>query len=157
MRSRDMIFAPVAALLAAACQPAGAPGTGDRAAGPLTAVKSSGPQDAFAAIAADETIRFLGTEPFWDGTVQGTELVYKSLENEAGETVTVERFAGNNGLGFSGTLGGRPLDMTVTPGQCSDGMSDRTFPFTVTLKIGSSLLSGCAWTDRMPYTGPANP
>lgn len=123
----------------------------------MASVRDSGPQNAFGAIAADETIRFLGTEPFWNGTVQGTELVYKSLENEAGDTVAVRRFAGNNGLGFSGTLRDQPFDMTVTPGECSDGMSDRTFPFTVTLKIGADQRSGCAWTDAKPYTGAQNP
>ena len=61
------------------------------------------------------------------------------------------------GLGFSGTLDGAAFDMTVTPGACSDGMSDRTYPYTVTLKIGDDTREGCAWTDAQPFEGPEAP
>ena len=64
----------------------------------------------------------------------------------------MRRFAGRNGLGLSGTLGDKTFDMTVTPGNCSDGMSDRTFPFVVTLKLGEEVRNGCGWTDRQRYT-----
>ena len=47
--------------------------------------------------------------------------------------------------------------MTVTPGACSDGMSDRTYPYTVTLKIGDDTREGCAWTDAQPFEGPEAP
>lgn len=98
-----------------------------------------------------------GTEPFWGGTISGTELVYARPENQQGRAIAVRRFAGNNGLGFSGSLDGAPLDLAVTPGACSDGMSDRTYPYTVTLKLGEEQRSGCAWTERTPFTGPENP
>ena len=132
----------------AAAAPAAAP----------SAVRSQAPgQTPFAAIGVDETIRFTGTEPFWGGTVSGGELVYSTPENQDGERIAVRRFAGNNGLGFSGVRGGKPFDMAITPRACSDGMSDRTYPFTVTLKLGDEQRSGCAWTERTPFTGPANP
>lgn len=113
--------------------------------------------ETFDAIAVGETIRLVGTEPFWGGTVTGGELVYTSLENQAGERIAVKRFAGNSGLGFSGTRNGQPLDLTITRGVCSDGMSDRSFPYTATLRLGAEQRTGCAWTDRQPFTGPANP
>jgi uncharacterized membrane protein len=47
--------------------------------------------------------------------------------------------------------------MMVTPLECSDGMSDRIYPFTVTLKIGDDLRSGCGWTERQRFTGPEAP
>lgn len=114
-------------------------------------------QQAFDAIAEDETIRLVGTEPFWGGTVTRGSFVYTYPENQAGETIAVERFAGNSGLGFSGTRGGKPLDLTITRGTCSDGMSDRTYPYTATLRLAEEQRNGCAWTDRRPFTGPANP
>lgn len=110
----------------------------------------------FGGIGAGERITLVGTEPFWGGTVQGRKLTYTTPENQAGETIAVRRFAGNGGLGFSGTLAGQPLDLAVTPGTCSDGMSDRRFPFTATLRIGAEQRIGCAWTDRRPFSAPAD-
>ena len=104
-------------------------------------------------IAGDETIRFTGTEPFWGGKVSGTELTYTTPENPGGETARVSRFAGRGGLSFSGTLSGEAATLAVTPGECSDGMSDRRYPFLVTLRIGSEVRQGCGWTDRQAYSG----
>lgn len=113
--------------------------------------------EVFAGIAPGETVSLVGTEPFWGGTVKGDRFVYTTLENEAGSAVAVRRFAGNGGLGFSGTLDGKPLDLAITPGECSDGMSDRRFPYVATLRIAAEQRNGCAYTDRQPFTGPANP
>lgn len=111
----------------------------------------------FDGIAADETIRFTGTEPFWGGQVTGDSLTYSTPEDPEGTTITVSRFAGNSGLGLSGTYAGGKFDMVVTKGTCSDGMSDRQYPFTVTLEVGSETRFGCAWTETHPFTGPARP
>lgn len=108
-------------------------------------------------ITADETFYFGGTEPFWGGEVTGEALTYTTPENIDGTAVTVKRFAGMNGLGFSGELAGESFDMAVTPGDCSDGMSDRTYPFTVTLRLGEEVRNGCGHTDATPFTGPQNP
>lgn len=107
----------------------------------------------FAGIAEDEAIRFTGTEPFWGGDITGTQLTWTTPENIAGQTAPVTRFAGRGGLGFSGQLDGQPIDLMVTPASCSDGMSDRTYPFVVTVTLGDSQLEGCGWTDRQLYTG----
>lgn len=113
--------------------------------------------EVFAGITSAETISLVGTEPFWGGTVKDGSFTYTSLENQDGETIAVRRFAGNGGLGFSGTLDGKPMDLAITPGECSDGMSDRSFPFVATLRIGEEQRNGCAYTDRQPFSGPAAP
>lgn len=109
----------------------------------------------FDAITADDTLHFLGTEPFWGGEVRGDTLTYTTPAKPTGTRMTVARFAGRNGLGLSGKLEDKPFDMTVTPGSCSDGMSDRRFPFTVTLLLGSETREGCGWTDRKGFTQKA--
>lgn len=146
--TRPLLLAAALALPLAACQPGpeGPNGTTRDTAG-----------EAFSAIGPEETVQFTGTEPFWGGKVAGSTLTYSTPENVDGMTITVERFAGNNGLGYSGTLEGQSFDMAITPGECSDGMSDRTYPFTVTLKIGEDQRSGCAWTEKTPFTGPEHP
>ena len=101
-------------------------------------------------VAADETVRFLGTEPFWGGNVGPGRLTYTTPDNEKGETIPVSRFAGRGGVSFSGALAAGGLTLAVTPGACNDGMSDTHYPFTVTVQIGAETRSGCGWTDRQP-------
>lgn len=143
--------APLLALaLATACTPAGNGGGGG------AELPGGSDTQPFAGIGAEETLRFTGTEPFWGGEVSGGRLVYTTPEQPAGEAIAVERFAGRGGLSFSGTLAGRAFDMAVTQGECSDGMSDRTYPFAVTLRLGEETRQGCGWTEAAPYfpTGP---
>lgn len=114
----------------------------------------------FGEITPAETLHFLGTEPFWGGKVTGGSLNYSTPATPEGTRIAVSRFAGRNGLGLSGKLADKTFDMTVTPGKCSDGMSDRSFPFTVTLKLGEEVREGCGWTDRQSFTqnkGPSSP
>jgi len=111
----------------------------------------------FDAITAGETIRLTGNEPFWGGTITGATLSYTTPENMDGEVVQVERFDGLGGLGLSGRLEGQSLDIAITEEPCSDTMSDRTYPFSVILRIGDDTRQGCAWTAARPFKGPAAP
>ena len=112
---------------------------------------------AFDGIAESETIRLTGTEPFWGGEIADGTMTYTTPDNPAGAEVPVERFAGFNGLAFSGEMDGRNFDLTITPTECSDGMSDRTYPYAATLMVDGEQRSGCAWTEAQPFTGPENP
>jgi uncharacterized membrane protein len=151
------------ALLVAACQAAPeAPAAQETVAEAPAETEATVPGDTeetapYSGVAEDEVLRFTGTEPFWAGEVSGGSLTYKTPENQDGTTITVERFAGRGGIGFSGLLDGAALNMTVTPLECSDGMSDRTYPFTVTLEIGDDRRNGCAWSERHPFEGPEHP
>ena len=111
----------------------------------------------FSAIGEKETINLVGTEPFWGGKVTGGSFTYTTPEDSQGTAIMVSRFSGNNGLGFSGTYGDQPIDLTVTPGECSDGMSDRTYPYVATLRVMGEQRTGCAWTTAQPFGGPENP
>ena len=106
----------------------------------------------FEGIAVQDTLHFVGTEPFWGGEARGDSLTYTTPANPEGTRIAVTRFGGRNGLGLSGTLDDKPFDMTVTPAVCSDGMSDRRFPFAVTLKLGGETREGCGWTDRRGFS-----
>jgi len=140
------VFAPVLALALAGC-------SGEADGNRVTA----GDARPFDGIAADETFHFSGTEPFWGGQVVGETLTYTVPDDIEGQQITVKRFAGLNGLGFSGELGGQNFDMAVTQGDCSDGMSDRTYPFTVTLRLGDGVRNGCGYTGTQPFTGTGSP
>ncbi|KWV92394.1 COG3650 family protein [Erythrobacter sp. YT30] len=105
----------------------------------------------FGAIGENETITAVGTEPFWSIEITRDQAFFSSPEQMDGIAFEVSRFAGNNGLGFSGEMQGEKLNLTITPGQCSDGMSDRTFPYTATLLLGDDTLEGCAHTDIQAF------
>jgi uncharacterized membrane protein len=106
----------------------------------------------YAGIEQGERLRFTGTEPFWGGEVSGGTLIYTTPEDQAGQGIEVSRFAGRGGLSFSGTLDGAPFVLAVTDLACSDGMSDRTYPFTVTLQLRGEMRNGCGWSEARPFT-----
>lgn len=138
------IICLASALLLGSCQPGEDTATG-------------APAQAFDGIAVEETIYLTGTEPFWGGEISGSKAEYSTPEYQDGVTFDVERFSGNNGLAFTGQIDGGNFDLMVTPANCSDGMSDRSYPFTATLKVGDEQRNGCAWTNRQPFTGPESP
>lgn len=111
----------------------------------------------FDRVAADEVVTLTGTEPFWAVTITGKTARYSNPEHPEGFDFAVTRFAGNGGLGFSGELFGAPFTATLTPGECSDGMSDRTYPYVATIALSGETLTGCGYTDRQPYTGDPAP
>lgn len=115
----------------------------------------------FDGIAKDATITVGGTEPFWGLSISsdgdGYQGKYSSPELPEGETFPLKRFAGNNGLGFSGDWAGVPVNLALTPGECSDQMSERLYPYTATLQLDEVTLYGCAHTHREPYSEEASP
>ena len=111
----------------------------------------------YSEVGENEVLQFTGTEPFWGGEVAGGVLTYSTPENQVGEQIPVQRFAGRNGLSFTGAYGGDEFALLVTPGECSDGMSDRTYPFVATLRVSGETRHGCAWSEEHPFNEPQAP
>ena len=98
-----------------------------------------------AAISAIPTrIRALGTEPFWTAQISGGMFTYTTPEDQTGQRASLTRHDRASGTEFSGKLSGAPIHIVVTKQTCSDGMSDRSYPFTVVLTLGSDRRQGCA-------------
>lgn len=97
-----------------------------------------------------EPLRAVGTEPFWAATLAGGRLTYSTPEDQAGTTITVRRSGEPGAAVFSGTFAGAPLRMRVTPGPCSDGMSDTVYSYTVELTVRAELRRGCARAQVQP-------
>lgn len=103
-------------------------------------------------IGENETVMFGGTEPFWGGEVAGSELIYTTPENIEGTAIAVSRRAGLGGTSWSGELNEETFMLAVSEQPCSDGMSDRTYPYSAMLQLGRETPhQGCAWTDASPY------
>lgn len=150
MRATVFLTALLPALALAACHSGGEDGPvvpGDRS--------DTRP---YAGVAPDEELHFRGTEPFWGGEITGNEMTYRTPARPEGLPITVSRFNGRGGFSYSGKLDGVDFTLAVAPGQCSDGMSDRIYPFAVMLQRGEQQqLHGCAWSKSHPFTGPAAP
>lgn len=114
-------------------------------------------ESAYSGISENDTIRLVGTEPFWGGTVEQGMFTYTTPDNIDGIPIAVTRFAGRGGLSFSGQRGGQPVDLAITPGECSDNMSDRTFPYNATLQIGTEQRYGCAFLEGDDLGGEGEP
>lgn len=85
-----------------------------------------------------------GTEPFWALAIDGQEVRYTSPEEPAGRSGIVVRQGKDGRLVLSGTLAGESLRAELTRQTCSDGMSDRVWPFRLAVTLGRRTLSGCA-------------
>ena len=162
MTPRNLTAAPAAVFLLLGACTGGAPtpaGSGSDAPQQGSGTKTFTAEDTqtYAGIAADEVVHFTGTEPFWGGQVAGGSLTYSTPEVQDGEKIAVSRFAGRNGLSFSGDLDSMPFVLAISPDKCSDGMSDRSYPFTATLQVRGEVRRGCAWTDKQPFSGPQQP
>lgn len=115
----------------------------------------------FDGISPSAKIKLLGTEPFWGLEIEpaGEAYIarYSAPDNAAGTDFAAARFAGNNGLGFNGELDGKTVQIALTPSECSDGMSDRTYPYTATFVLGDVTLFGCGYTSDETFGGGQAP
>lgn len=88
--------------------------------------------------------RFTGNEPFWGGTIDGTTILYQTPEDQAGQTIAATVTTEGATTRYSGTLEGRPFVLKLTPGTCSDGMSDTVYPLHAVLAVRGEARQGCA-------------
>lgn len=91
-------------------------------------------------------MRAIGTEPFWGAQIEGRCVTYSHPENQEGTRIWTRYKPGPNGGGtWAGTLGNRRFELIVRPQPgCSDGMSDRRYPFAVDLSVQGERRNGCA-------------
>ena len=91
-------------------------------------------------------LRAVGTEPFWGAQIAGRCVTYSHPEEQDGTRVWTRFTPAPNGGGtWSGALGGRRFELTVhsEPG-CSDGISDRRYPYAAEVAVHGERRRGCA-------------
>ncbi len=145
---------PVPAVLAvlalAACSPADQPDLPDA---------PSEPAPVLGGVDLAKPVRALGTEPFWSVELTGTEMVYtppEPPEQRAPQPNPVVQ--GTTATWEAETAAGTALNVTLVATECSDGMSDRTYPLTAMVKIGDLELTGCAASSAaVMSTGESGP
>lgn len=131
------VFAALAVLVLAACSPSEEPVQPD--------TPSDEPAPVLGGVDLARPVRALGTEPFWSMDLNGTELVYTAAEppeQRAPQPNPVVQ--GTTATWEAETADGTDLRVTLIATECSDGMSDRTYPLTAMVKVGDRDLTGCA-------------
>lgn len=133
----------------AACSNSGEAPTDEAPAAPATPTVLGG-------VDLNQPLRALGTEPFWGVDITPQTLVYSAIDHP-GLT------APNPGPTIQGTTAvyaasgpdGVMLVVTLIATECSDGMSDRVYPLTARVELGSETLNGCAASVAFLGTQPA--
>jgi uncharacterized membrane protein len=133
------------AAAAAAAEPQEAPSAGPRKAAEPDEANAAAPAPPTASAPMSRTgYALVGTEPFWGGTVTGTDVRYMTPERQFGDVVTTRLSFGPGTETYRGTFRGRPFVLTLARGSCSDGMSDRAYAFSATLEVLGETRRGCA-------------
>lgn len=96
------------------------------------------------------TLTCFGTEPFWSLGFKGDGVTWSTPDEmlEVSDVAVLGgEIAGDIRRGLSGAGEGVTVHAVITPGACSDGMSDRGFGLTATVILdegeGPRLLHGC--------------
>ena len=145
------VFAALAVLALAACSPSEEPALPD--------TPAEQPAPVLGGVDLAQPVRALGTEPFWSLELTGTEMVYTAAEppeHRAPQPDPVVQ--GTTATYEAETADGTDLRVTLIATECSDGMSDRTYPLTAMVKVGDQDLTGCAAsTAAVMSTGESGP
>ena len=134
---RLLALATLSSLALVSCSPSGE--------AEIEASEVAAPPPTLAGVDLSQPVRALGTEPFWSLELTGTDMVYTSPE--PGELQAPQPAAvvqGTVAMFEAATADGQPMNVTLTATECSDGMSDRTYPLTAIVQLGERTLTGCA-------------
>ena len=136
MRPYSLIIVAAAALALVACS---------QGAEPAAPPASTDPAPLLAGVDLTRPLRALGNEPFWAVEFTGGEMIYSGVdrpEQRAPQPAPV--LQGTVATWSTTTSAGAPLKVTLSATECSDGMSDRTYPLTSIVEIAGETLTGCA-------------
>lgn len=141
MRVLAIVTPLVAVLSLAACEqpPAVEAGT------PAQEEPDAPASNTLADVDLDGNVRVTGTEPFWGIDIAGETIVFSGVdlpEQTGPRSPAVVQ--GTVATWTTTTDAGNEMTITVTATDCSDGMSDRTYPLTAQVNIGVEVFNGCA-------------
>lgn len=150
---RSLILIAPLALLACSREPAETP----------EAAEPAAPAAVLAGVDLTEPVRALGTEPFWSVEMTGSEMIYTGVDRPERRAAQPSPVVQGTMAAFEAATPEGPLSVTLTATECSDGMSDRTYPLTAIVKVGEETLTGCAASasaimgagESGPVTAPA--
>lgn len=134
---RLLVLAALSSLALVSCSPSGD--------AEIEASEVAAPPPTLAGVDLSQPVRALGTEPFWSLELNGTDMIYTSPEpGELRAPQPAALVQGTVSVFEAATSDGSPMKVTLSATECSDGMSDRTYPLTAIVELGERTLTGCA-------------
>lgn len=105
---------------------------------------------------ASKVTSCVGTEPFWGLTIDAKKVTFRTAD---GLTRTIDNKGARPAFGhttgyialYQGKVkeeAGRFLNAIIREEQCSDGMSDEDYPYSVLVLSGTELYAGCCRAAR---------
>jgi heat shock protein HslJ/uncharacterized membrane protein len=92
-----------------------------------------------------EPFRAVGTEPFWALEIDSTGFLFKTPDNISGvHWPPSAPLVTRDTLRWVRKTRHGEIEARIWPGQCSDGMSDRTWEYSAEVRIDTTRYSGCA-------------
>jgi uncharacterized membrane protein len=90
--------------------------------------------------------QLIGTEPFWGLRIDATALTFTTPMDTLGVAfmTTMPILAGDSLRWNTLDASGRNLEAVVVRSPCSDGMSDKTWPYRARVTIAGERYEGCA-------------
>lgn len=103
------------------------------------------PASILAGVDLAKPVRALGTEPFWGVELTGTEIIYSGVDRPEQRAPQPRAVIQGTTVTLAGTTAdGMTISVMLAATECSDGMSDRTYPLSAIVKVGDETLTGCA-------------
>jgi uncharacterized membrane protein len=100
--------------------------------------------------------RAIGNEPFWGLDIDSTGLRFRTPEDTTGirwpPLIPVVR---GDTVRWVGKTERAAVDARIWPVRCSDGMSDRVWPYAAVVRIDSTAYRGCAESRALPHGADA--
>jgi len=118
----------------------------DKAPLPGDSTNLAAPIDTSATVSTAEPLRALGTEPFWALDIDSTGLHFKTPADTTGTRFppnAPSTVAGDT-LVWMAETGSSAINVHIWPARCSDGMSDRVYPWTAIVRVAGTEYHGCA-------------
>jgi len=87
----------------------------------------------------------LGTEPFWAVyVINNTKIVFQPMEGPLVELPFVAAIPSGPGtMKYSSADANAAIELVITKQDCSDGMSEVVYPYSVELTVNKTRYSGC--------------
>jgi len=118
----------------------------DKAPLPGDSTNLAAPIDTSAKVATAEPLRALGTEPFWGLDVDlrtGLRFTTPADTNGIRFPPNAPSIAGDT-LVWMAETERAAIHVRIWPARCSDGMSDRVYPWTAIVRVAGTEYRGCA-------------